>query len=86
VTPPESDLVRFASEAVAAHGLSAKLVASSTDANFPMSLGIPSLAMASGQEAENGHSLDEFIVVDQQADVRAMAILLTTVVALAQAR
>ncbi len=40
-TDPSQELVRFAQTAIAAHGFQPRLENSSTDANIPMSLGIP---------------------------------------------
>ena len=47
-TPDNAALVRIAVAAAQANGLGAQLGAQSTDANVPMSLGIPAIAIGSG--------------------------------------
>jgi acetylornithine deacetylase/succinyl-diaminopimelate desuccinylase-like protein len=59
-TPPGSDLVRAARAATRAIGETPELVSSSTDANAPMALGIPAIAMGAGGEAGGTHTLDEW--------------------------
>jgi len=53
-------LVKAAAAAMKAEGLAVAYTASSTDANMPMSLGIPAITISSGGRAENMHSLDEW--------------------------
>jgi acetylornithine deacetylase/succinyl-diaminopimelate desuccinylase-like protein len=53
-------LVRAAAAAMKAESLAPAYTASSTDANMPMSLGIPAITISSGGRAENMHSLDEW--------------------------
>jgi acetylornithine deacetylase/succinyl-diaminopimelate desuccinylase-like protein len=47
-TPENSEIVKIAKQAIAAHGLKPELTASSTDSNLPMSLGIPAITIGSG--------------------------------------
>jgi di/tripeptidase len=58
-------------------------VFSSTDANIPMSLGIPAVKIGSGGTGGRGHSLEEWIDVEEAASLRGMAAGLTTVLAIA---
>ena len=58
-TPPESLVVRATVAAFAAQSLSVVLASSSTDANLPMSLGVPSLALPHGCQGQDAHSRAE---------------------------
>ncbi len=53
-------VVRTAQHAADAMGVYAPLTISSTDANIPMSLGIPSITIDGGGIGSNSHSLDEW--------------------------
>lgn len=53
-------LVRAAVTATRALGFTPMLAASSTDANVPMSLGIPAVTMGAGGEAGQAHTLNEW--------------------------
>jgi di/tripeptidase len=79
----ESDIVRLSTAAIAAHGFTPRHEFSSTDANIPMSLGIPAIKIGSGGSGGRGHSLDEWIDVEKGASVRGMLAGLTAIVALA---
>jgi tripeptide aminopeptidase len=57
--PDTARIVRLALETGRAAGLSPRTGASSTDANYPMSLGIPAVEMDGGGSGLNSHSLDE---------------------------
>lgn len=59
-TPAHSCLVRAAAAATRAIGAPPELTVSSTDANIPMSLGIPALTMGGGGEAGQAHTPDEW--------------------------
>ena len=59
-TPAANPLVRAAQAAVVAMGLKPVLEFSSTDANIPISLGIPALMMGGGGRSGNEHSLNEW--------------------------
>ena len=82
-TDEDSDLVRLAQAAVAAHGFAPKCEASSTDANIPMSLGIPAIKIGSGGSGGRGHSLEEWIDVEPEASLRGMSAGLAAVLAVA---
>jgi acetylornithine deacetylase/succinyl-diaminopimelate desuccinylase-like protein len=59
-TAESSPLVQAARWAVTATGYKPALVFSSTDANLPISLGIPAVTMARGGSWQNQHSLNEW--------------------------
>jgi tripeptide aminopeptidase len=59
-TPPDSPLVQAAMAATELFGVESALLASSTDANLPMSLGIPAITLGAGGEAGGAHTLDEW--------------------------
>ncbi len=82
-TPVDSDIVRYATAALAAHGFSPKHHASSTDANIPMSLGIPAIKIGSGGTGGRAHSLGEWIDVEKSASLAGMSAGLATILAVA---
>jgi acetylornithine deacetylase/succinyl-diaminopimelate desuccinylase-like protein len=57
--PDTARIVRAALDAARALGLTSELGASSTDANLPMSLGIPAITIDGGGEGRGAHSLAE---------------------------
>jgi tripeptide aminopeptidase len=59
-TDASQPLVRAAVSATQAVGASPELAVSSTDANIPMSLGIPAVTMGAGGEAGLAHTPDEW--------------------------
>ena len=68
-----------------AAGLEPKLEFSSTDANIPISLGIPSLTIGSGAGGGRAHSLDEYLDVEREPFVRGLSAGLALVIAAAGA-
>jgi acetylornithine deacetylase/succinyl-diaminopimelate desuccinylase-like protein len=82
-TAPESDLVQAATRAMAAHGFKPRHVVSSTDANIPMSLGIPAIKIGSGGSGGRAHSLEEWIDVEPVESLRGMRAGLATILAAA---
>jgi acetylornithine deacetylase/succinyl-diaminopimelate desuccinylase-like protein len=85
-TPATSELVRVAEAAVKAHGLVPELGTSSTDANMPMSLGIPGITIGSGGSGGRAHALDEWIDVEKGASLKGMLPGLTMLLAMAELR
>jgi acetylornithine deacetylase/succinyl-diaminopimelate desuccinylase-like protein len=83
MTNPDAELVRIATDAIAAHGFLPQHVFSSTDANIAMSLGIPAVKIGSGGRGGRAHSLGEWIDVEPATSVRGMAAGLTTILAIA---
>ena len=73
-------LPRLAFAAIAQQGFAPRFEASSTDANIPMSLGIPAIKIGSGGTGGRAHSLEEWIDVEPEASVRGMAAGLAIVV------
>jgi tripeptide aminopeptidase len=80
-----TELAVYAWEAVAAHGLKPELDTSSTDANVPMSLGIPAISLSSGV-SDRTHSLDEWLDVSKDVSMRQLGIVFATVLATAGMR
>jgi len=82
-TAMDSDLIRHATAAYQAHGFTPKHEFSSTDANIPMSLGIPAIKIGSGGSSGRAHSLDEWIDIAAEPAIRGMTASLATIVAVA---
>jgi acetylornithine deacetylase/succinyl-diaminopimelate desuccinylase-like protein len=82
-TDESCELVRLAQAALEAHGVAPKVEASSTDANIPMSLGIPAIKIGSGGSGGRAHSLEEWLDVEPKASVRGMTAGLATLLAVA---
>jgi len=59
-TSPNHPLVRAARAATRLTGDQSELVASSTDANIPIALGIPAIAMGAGGDSGGAHTIDEW--------------------------
>jgi tripeptide aminopeptidase len=80
-TRQDAPIVQSAAAAIRAFGLTPTFTFSSTDANVPMSLGIPAITIGRGGPGGRGHSPDEWVDVEPGANVRnvqvALAILLT---------
>jgi tripeptide aminopeptidase len=80
-TPADAPIVRTALEVSRALALSAAIEEGSTDANIPMSLGIPAITIDGGGEGEGAHSLSEhFDSVDSWKGT-ARVLLLTVALA-----
>lgn len=60
ITDPTDPLVLAAMDATRSLGQEAKLITSSTDANYPMSLGTPAITMGAGGRCGGIHTLDEW--------------------------
>jgi len=82
-TPMNADIVQYATAAYQAHGFAPICAASSTDANIPMSLGIPAIKIGSGGTGGRAHSLAEWIDVEKTASVAGMSASLAVVLAVA---
>ncbi|MGA3003287.1 MAG: M20/M25/M40 family metallo-hydrolase [Acetobacteraceae bacterium] len=82
-TSESHELVQFAQAAINARGFETRFEASSTDANIPMSLGIPAIRIGSGGTGAREHSLDEWIDVEPDASLRGMEAGLATLLAVA---
>ena len=66
-TDGRDPLVQRARQLSAALGVSVSLSESSTDSNFPMSLGIPAITIGGGGEGSGEHSLEETFHADGSA-------------------
>ncbi len=83
VTPASADVVQLARLAIEAHGFETQFEYSSTDANIPMSLGIPAIRIGSGGSGGRAHSLEEWIDVEPGLSLRGMTAGLAAVLAVA---
>jgi acetylornithine deacetylase/succinyl-diaminopimelate desuccinylase-like protein len=82
-TDQTQDVVQSARAAIEAHGYRVHYDYSSTDANIPMSLGIPAIRIGSGGRGGRAHSLDEWIDVEPRESIRGMTAGLAAVLAVA---
>jgi acetylornithine deacetylase/succinyl-diaminopimelate desuccinylase-like protein len=82
-TDQNSKLVRLAHAAISEHGFRPRFETSSTDANIPMSLGIPAIKIGSGGSGGRAHSLEEWIDVSPDLSLRGMSAGLATIMAVA---
>jgi tripeptide aminopeptidase len=82
-TNESHELVQFAKAAIEAKGFETRFEASSTDANIPMSLGVPAIRIGSGGTGAREHSLEEWIDVEPLASLRGMEAGLATLLAVA---
>lgn len=73
ITAESAAITQIAAAAIRAKGLKPQLVSSSTDANLPMSLGVPALTIGSGGSGGRAHSLDEWIDVEKDQSVKGMS-------------
>jgi tripeptide aminopeptidase len=80
-TPADAPLVKLAYEATRIFGTTPELNQSSTDSNFPISLGIPAITLGGGGRSANAHTLDEWYDPRQREDglKRAVLVILGTV-------
>jgi tripeptide aminopeptidase len=82
-TAADTMLLQTISSAVRSFGMQPSYDSSSTDANFPISLGIPAATIGRGGNGGRSHSLDEWTDVEKTAAVRAAQVALTIFVAAA---
>ncbi|MDW8315735.1 MAG: M20/M25/M40 family metallo-hydrolase [Rhodovarius sp.] len=82
-TPPGAPIITAAIAAAEHFGYRVTEEASSTDANIPMSMGIPALRIGSGGRGGRAHSLDEWIDVEEEESLRGMSASLLTILAVA---
>ena len=82
-TPRHADIAQYATAAYRAHGFEPAHEASSTDANIPMSLGIPAIKIGSGGTGGRAHSLAEWIDVEKTSSVAGMSASLAAILAVA---
>jgi acetylornithine deacetylase/succinyl-diaminopimelate desuccinylase-like protein len=82
-TPVGAPIRDIAAAAVAAEGYAPHFEFSSTDANLPMSLGIPALKVGAGGRGGRAHSLEEWLDVEPTESLRGMRTTLAAILALA---
>jgi len=75
-TPADAPLVRAAAEAFSLMGIAPHLAASSTDANLPMSRGLPAVALPAGGRSGGVHTLDEWHdITGREQTLKALALV-----------
>lgn len=86
-TDPAADIVQYAETALSTAGYKTSYRWGSTDANVPMSLGVPSIALGVMGPGKIGrtHNLDEWIDMDRPALLKAMSANLSVLLATAGA-
>ena len=83
VTAETTDIARTAAATVRAMGMTPTFEYSSTDANFPISLGIPALRLNSGGTDGQAHALEEWTDVEKTASLKGIRALMVTMLSLA---
>ena len=83
ITPADAAIVRLTMAAARAQGFVPALGASSTDANIPISLGIPAVTIGSGGTGDRAHAPDEYIDVEKTESVRGLTVGLLAILAVA---
>jgi acetylornithine deacetylase/succinyl-diaminopimelate desuccinylase-like protein len=82
-TPIDSPVVTLTSAVYRAFGIEPSYGQASTDANIPISLGIPAITIDRGGINGRTHSLDEWVDVSKPETVKGIQVVLTSVLALA---
>jgi len=72
-TPEAAPILAACAQALVAFGFEMKPGAGSTDANMPMSLGIPAVKIGTGGSGGRAHTLDEWIDVAPEPSLRGLA-------------
>jgi acetylornithine deacetylase/succinyl-diaminopimelate desuccinylase-like protein len=85
-TDPSADIVQLAAAAYRREGVNLQYRSSSTDANLPISLGIPAITMSRVVRGERAHALDEWIGIEKEPNVKLKRIGLATILAVAGAQ
>ena len=83
LTPVGAPIMQAAVAAARVFGIESMPRTSSTDANLPISLGIPAITIGRGGLGGRSHSLDEWVDVDPDPTVRGLRVVLTTILAVA---
>ncbi|WP_420403565.1 M20/M25/M40 family metallo-hydrolase [Nisaea sp.] len=82
-TPHNSTIVEASVAAIRAYGFEPEFSASSTDANIPMSLGVPAVKFGHGGAGGRAHSLEEWVDVEPELSLRGQCAGLLALVATA---
>lgn len=83
LTAEDDPVAQAARASVAAEGHAPRFEPASTDANIPMSLGIPALKIGAGGRSGRAHSLDEWIDLEPEETLRGQRTALATILAIA---
>ncbi len=83
VTSVEAPLVQIASTVMRRFGLDPVYVTTSTDANIPISLNIPSITIAAGGKGSDYHTLKEWIDVEKDASTQGIETAFATLLSAA---
>src|SRR5262249_38008904 len=78
-----SPIVQTAGAVIRAFGMTPAYGNSSTDANIPLSLGIPAITLESGGSGSRNHTLDEWIDVEKTGSVRGIQVAFGILLSLA---
>jgi tripeptide aminopeptidase len=84
-TPTSAYLVQAAVAVSRSYGFTPTMEIGSTDANVPISMGIPAITIGRGAGGRS-HALDEWVDVTKEKNVQAGEIVLATILAAADAR
>ncbi len=82
-TSQASALVQTAAAVIGDLGMAPHFLFNSTDANIPMSLGIPAITLDSGGQGGRAHALDEWIDVSKPASLTGVRAILAILLAVA---
>ncbi len=82
-TPLTAPLVQATAAVLRSQGMEPRYEISSTDANIPISLGIPAITIGSGGRGGRGHSLQEWIDVEKTVSVRGITALMAVLLSAA---
>ena len=82
-TAATDPLVQAAQAAVRSLGKVPSSEFASTDANLPMSLGIPAITLDAGGTTDRKHALEEWIDLEKTSSLRGMQMMLATLLTLA---
>jgi acetylornithine deacetylase/succinyl-diaminopimelate desuccinylase-like protein len=85
-TPADSPIVQAAAAAIRAFGETPSYGISSTDANVPMSMGIPAVTIGRGGPGGRSHSPDEWADVAPAANVKNVQVVLAILLSVAGGR
>jgi len=85
-TPADAQIALLTAAAIKSQGFTPEFNASSTDANIPISLGIPALTIGSGGKGGRAHAPDEYIDVEKGESVKGLAVGLLALLAVAEAQ
>jgi di/tripeptidase len=82
-TDRSSEIVRFATAAYKLEGVTLKYASASTDANLPISLGIPAVTISRSASGGRAHAPDEWLGIEKAPNVKLKRIGLATILAVA---